>query len=325
MRCQTVYCIMQMAHPLNQSPAADQPMGLPCRQLLDLKTELGEGLLWDAERHRLLMTDIVKGRLIDIDVDAGTSRSWTFDETLGWVLKTGRPGAYLLGLRSGIAGFDIEQPECLQWINRDFPGHPSHRLNDACADAQGRVWYGSMSNADPMTQGGELASYAPKDGMQIHDCRFTVTNGPVVSADGQHLYFNDTLKGTVYRYRKSADGGTLSERLVFAQFDGTQGLPDGMCLDAGGHLWVAMWGGGSVVQLDPGGCVVRRVAIPAKNVTNVCFFGSGLDRLVVSSSTIDMSDDDRKRYPQAGALFEVLNHGCVGLPTHRVNMDSSWT
>ena len=299
-------------------------MDLACLPLLDLKMDLGEGLLWDAERGRLLMTDIVNGRLLDIDIDEGVSEFWQFDEPLAWVLKTTCRGVYLLGLRSGIACFDIEQPSRLRWINRDFPGNPSCRLNDACADPQGKIWYGSMNSVNPSAEDGQLASFSIKDGLHLHDSQFTVTNGPVVSADGQHLYLNDTLQGTVYRYRISPNGADLSNREVFVQFDSSQGHPDGMCFDTSGHLWIALWGMGKLVRIDPNGHLINRVAVPAKNVTNVCFCGPDRDRLIVSSAAIDMSDADHQRYPHAGSLFEVLNHGCVGLLTHWVNVDSLW-
>ena len=295
-------------------------MDLTCRKLLDLKTDLGEGLLWDSQRGRLLMTDIVNGRLLDINIDQGVSKFWQFDEPLGWVLKTPRLGVYLLGLGSGIACFKIDQPSRLRWINRDFPSNPSCRLNDACTDSQGKIWYGSMNNVNPAAKDGQLASFSLKDGLHVHDSQFTVTNGPVVSADGQHLYLNDTQRGKVYRYQISPNGAELSSREVFAQFDSLQGYPDGMCFDAQGYLWVALWGGASIVKLDSMGHVRCQLPVPAKNVTNLCFCGPDQDRLIVSSATIDMSDDDHERYPNAGALFEVLNHGSSGLPTNCTDM-----
>ena len=300
-------------------------MNLICRKLLDLKTDLGEGLLWDAERERLLMTDIVNCRLLEINIDERVSRFWVFDEPLGWVLKTTHRGGYLLGLSSGIAYFNIYQPSQLQWINRDFPSNPSCRLNDACADPQGNIWFGSMDSLNPYANNGQLASFSPTDGLHVHDDQFTVTNGPVVSADGQYLYLNDTLRGTVYRYQVLPNGLELSNREVFAQFDILQGCPDGMCFDAQGFLWVALWGGASVVQLDRMGSVIRQVSVPAKNVTNLCFCGPNMDRLIVSSSTIDMSELDHDQYPNAGSLFEVVDHECSGIVMNNVIMDSLWT
>lgn len=298
---------------------------LECRQLPELKTDLGEGLVWDAQRERLLMTDILNGRLLDIDIDTATVRSWQFDEPLAWVLKTADTGVYLLGLRSGIACFDTVRHDHLHWMNQDFPGHAGLRLNDACVDARGKVWYGSMNSDLPSATDGQLASFSSQEGVRIHDRHFTVTNGPVVSADGQHLYLNDTLKGTVYRYRMSPNGDAVSDRQVFAQFDLAHGHPDGMCFDSNGHLWIALWGSASLVQLDPNGRVLRYVPVPAKNVTNVCFCGPRLDRLLVSTARIDMSPEEHRQYPLAGALFEVLNHGCIGLPTHSATLDLTWT
>jgi len=101
---------MMLTNQIGGKKKDTKDMNLGCHQLLDLKTDLGEGLLWDAERRRLLMTDIVNGLLIDIDIDEGLSQFWQFDESLAWVLKTKHRGAYILGLRSGIALFVIEQP-----------------------------------------------------------------------------------------------------------------------------------------------------------------------------------------------------------------------
>lgn len=295
-----------------------------CRPLCAVGADLGEGLLWDARRQRLLMTDILKGQLLELDIDAASVRSWTLDEPLAWVLMTRRLGIYALGLRSGIALWDVARPSSWQWVNRDFPGPPPLRLNDACADAHGRVWYGSMNSADPQARDGRLASFLPSEGLRIHDDLFTVTNGPVVSANGRYLFFNDTLRGAVYRYRLSSDGASVMDREVFAQFEAEQGFPDGMCLDSQGHLWVALWGAAAVVELDTEGQVLRRVAVPAKNVTNVCFAGPELNRLIVSSAAIDMSPDEHRRYPHAGDVFEVMHHDRKGLPTHFASLDGSW-
>lgn len=297
---------------------------LPCEPLCGVNADLGEGLLWDADRQRLLMTDIMQGQLLDIDIASSVIQRWTFDEPLAWVLKTRRVGVYALGLRSGVALFDLSRPSSVHWVNREFPGQPRLRLNDACADAHGRVWYGSMNSADPGASDGRLASLLPSEGLRIHDDGFTVTNGPLVSADGRCLFFNDTLRGTVYRYRLSSDGASVTDREVFAQFEAEQGFPDGMCLDSQGHLWVALWGAAAVVELDAEGQVLRRVAVPAKNVTNVCFAGPALDRLIVSSAAIDMSPDEQRRYPHAGDLFEVMHHERTGLLPHCASLDGPW-
>jgi len=298
---------------------------MDCKPITQLRCELGEGLLWDDRTGHLLMTDITRGRLIQVDLASENVQSWSFDEPLAWVLKTATPETCLLGLKSGIALFDSKNPDTWHWVNRDFPGHPALRLNDACVGADGSIWYGSMNMTDPSGQEGQLARFSIGDGLQIHDQGFGVTNGPVISPDGLFLFFSDTLAGIVYRYRLSADAKSLNDREVFTQFDASLGLPDGMCFDNQGHLWIALWGGACIVQLDPQGQLIQKITVPALNVTNVCFGGPSLNRLLVSTASIAMSPEDQQRFPASGALFEVLNHCCVGVPTYCVEGVASWT
>jgi xylono-1,5-lactonase len=282
-------------------------------------------LLWDYHTGHLLMTDITQGKLMEVHLDSESVRSWQFDEPLAWVLKTTDSKKYVLGLKSGIAIFDTKDPGGLHWINNDFPGHQLLRLNDACVAPGGLIWYGSMNMVDSSGKDGQLASFSISDGLQIHDQGFTVTNGPVISPDGQSLFFSDTLQATIYRYRLSADSKSLLDRQVFARFDADQGYPDGMCFDKQGNLWIAMWGAASIVQLDPHGLPLLRISVPALNVTNVCFCGPSLDRLMVSTASIDMGPEEMQQFPESGALFEVLNHHSAGVPTYSVKLDSSWT
>lgn len=271
------------------------------------------------------MTDILKGVLIEIDIESGSKRYWQFNEPIAWVLPTKLYGKYLIGLKSGIGLFDTCNSDSFIWINRGFPSVSHCRLNDACVDSSGKVWFGSMNILNPTLKDGRLASFSPSDGLCIHDDGFTVTNGPVISPDGKYLFFNDTLQGIVYRYRFSADQGKLRDRQVFAKFGEEQGYPDGMCFDVEGNLWIALWGGASVVQLDTNGRFLQKISIPAKNVTNLCFCGPRLDRLLVSTASIGLSEEDAGRYPDSGGLFEINNHFSAGVAPYLATVDPLWT
>lgn len=295
------------------------------KQIFNLKAELGEGLVWDCSSERMLMTDIMKGRLIEIDIESGSNRYWQFNEPLAWVLPTKTNGKYFLGLKSGVGLFDIYRPDNIFWINQGFPGKSHCRLNDACVDSSGNVWYGSMNILNPTLKDGCLASFSPSDGLYIHDDGFTVTNGPVISPDGKYLFLNDTLQGIVYRYCFSADLRKLCDRQVFAKFGEEQGYPDGMCFDAEGNLWIALWGGASVVQLDARGRFLQKISIPAPNVTNLCFCGPQLDRLLVSTASIGLTEEEAESYPASGGLFEISKHCSAGIAPYLATVDSLWT
>lgn len=301
------------------------PMVDHCKPLPGVRCDLGEGLVWNDRTHRLMMTDIVNGKLLELDIDSDARRSWSFDEALAWVLPTPFANQYLLGLQSGMALFDLENPGEVRWVNRAFPATSDCRLNDACADETGRVWYGSMNMRTPTAPDGQLASFSPGEGLRIHDSGYTVTNGPVVSPDGRFLFLNDTLQGRVYRYALDTAAGVLSDRQVFAAFDAGDGYPDGMCFDAQGHLWIALWGGASVVQLDHTGQVLRKIAVPAPHVTNVCFGGERCDRLLVSTATVALSAAEAQRYPAAGGVFEIGGHHTAGICPYPAILDPVWT
>ena len=294
------------------------------RKVFGFKCDLGEGLVWDGNSKRMLMTDIMKGKLIEIDVESSSHRCWQFNEPLAWVLPTKLNGKYLLGLKSGVGLWDICKPDNVSWINQDFPGESYCRLNDACVDSSGKIWYGSMNMLNPSSRDGQLASFSPSDGLCIHDDGFTVTNGPVISPDGNYLFINDTLQGLVYRYRFSPDQGKLRDRQVFAKFAEDQGYPDGMCFDGDGNLWIALWGGASVIQLDANGRFLQKISIPVQNVTNLCFCGPRLDRLLVSTASIGLSEEEARRYPDSGGLFEIKNHFSAGITTYQATVDPLW-
>jgi D-xylonolactonase len=294
-------------------------------QVFSIKCDLGEGLIWDDRSNRLLMTDITQGKLIEIDIQSTANRHWQFNEPLAWVLPTTLGNKYLLGLKSGIALFDIHRPENITWVNQDFPEKDYCRLNDACVDSTGRVWYGSMNISNPYLSDGQLASFSSKEGLHIHDEGFKVTNGPVTSLDGEFLFFNDTLQGYVYRYRFERHLGKLSDRQVFIKFSTDQGCPDGMCFDVEGNLWIALWGGASVAQVSPIGKLLRKISIPAPNVTNLCFCGPELDRLIVSTASIGLSDEEIQRYPASGGLLEICGHQSAGVAPYHAIMEPLWT
>jgi gluconolactonase len=72
-----------------------------------------------------------------------------------------------------------------------------------------------------------------------------------------------------------------------------EGAPDGLAFDTAGCVWVAIAGGGRVERFTPAGRVDRRLAVPARMVTSVCFAGDDLRELIVV--TADRTDEPSLR------------------------------
>lgn len=293
-----------------------------CTPYINKAFALGEGLVWDANDQSILMTDILKKLFLKINPKTKTYESWSFQEPIGWVFPTKTKNIYLVGLQSGIALFNTHYPKNLNWIDKSFPEKKYCRLNDACIDSHARIWYGSMNNVDNSAKDGEVASYSTGEGLKIHDRGFSVVNGPLISPDEKFMYINDTLEGIIYRYDFSVNHGTIKNKQIFLKFSPTDGFPDGMCFDKENNLWVAMWGSGCIMRIHPNGNILKKIHLPAPNITNICFFGKDNKNLLVSSASIGIKKDEINKYPFAGYLFEIKNHDTQGIPTHTASINN---
>jgi len=283
--------------------------------VLHLLAVLGEGLHWDSSRARLLMTDIHGARCIRWRLDAEGWDELRLPERVGWVIPAA-DGRLLLGLQSGFALATLgvgPDDVALDWIARPFSG-TSLRLNDAKADSTGAVWAGSMNNDDESRSDGCLFRLSPDGQLEVVDTGYMVANGPAISPDENLMLHTDSGRRTIYAFDLNVPAGKITNRRVWKQFTESEGYPDGMCFDAEGCVWVAHWGAGCVSCFAPDGALLRRISLPTSHITNVCFGGPDLDRLFVSSARAGLSQDQLSREPLAGALFEVLEPGAIGLP-----------
>ena len=70
--------------------------------------------------------------------------------------------------------------------------------------------------------------------------------------------------------------------------DREPGVPDGMCMDGEGNLWIAMWGAGQILCCDPeNGRVRDRLEVPDLLVSCCTFGGRDMDRLYVTTARDD--------------------------------------
>ena len=83
--------------------------------------------------------------------------------------------------------------------------------------------------------------------------------------------------------------------------------PDGLTIDANGHLWSALNGGGRVVKINPeSGRVEQSIAINAGPLTtSLAFGGANLDELYVTVAYKNKGPDQRSNYPNAGRVHRI--------------------
>ncbi|PDH66411.1 MAG: gluconolaconase [Sphingomonadaceae bacterium MED-G03] len=272
----------------------------------DVADRLGEGTLWSARDNAVYWVDILAPALNRLSLADGAVTRIVMPEPLGWVAER-QAGGFIGGFQGGFAEIHLD-PLTITPIGDPEPHFPGNRMNDGKADAQGHIWCGTMDMAEEHDRGA-LYRLAPDRSWTRVDSDYRVPNGPCFSPCGQWLYHSDTAKRQMYRFRRTETGAT--DREPFIRFEEADGYPDGMTVDAEGHIWVAHWGGGRISRFTPDGTLDRAIPMPARQVTNICFAGPDLDRMFVSSAAVGLDDPSE----HDGGFFEV-DSGVRGVPTH---------
>jgi L-arabinonolactonase len=284
--------------------------------LIDVKTTLGEGPLWDAEQERLYFIDSFDGRVFRTTVDGGELRAWDVPAKIGsMALRKDGKGA-IVSLQTGFHALDFGTGD-VELIHDPEPDLPANRLNDGKVDRRGRFFAGSMDTQEAGAFG-SLYRLDPDFSVTRIDKDIVCSNGPCFSPDDKTFYFNDTWSGEIWAYDYDLATGTASNRRTFAKVDMSRGgAADGSTVDAEGFLWNALVYDGRLVRYAPDGSIDRIIDMPVKKITSVMFGGPKLDILFVTS----MAKPPLPRFPddgvQRGSLFAIYDLGTRGIPEPR--------
>ena len=265
---------------------------------------LGEGPIW--ADGALWFVDIKSDRLHRFTPNDGNLASWATPSPPGWILPM-ENGGWLVGLRSGLHRFDPVS-NAFSMVSRVEDDRPGNRLNDATVDPSGRLWFGSMDDAETAKTG---AIYRAdfRGVAQVRD-GIRITNGPAVAPDGRTLYHVDTLAGRIAVCTIDAAGDLIDE-CDFALIESADGYPDGPVVDAEGCVWVGLFGGWGVRRYDPAGALMTDVRFPVANVTKIAFAPDGVAYATTATKGLDAAA--RARQPLAGDLF-AFDAGVAGQP-----------
>ncbi|TIX50976.1 SMP-30/gluconolactonase/LRE family protein [Alteraurantiacibacter aquimixticola] len=275
-------------------------LNIPTRQLLDVGSKLGEGVLWDAERKVVWFVDIKQHRLWHYDPATGSNAMAEAPGQIGWALPADN-GLLLCGLQDGLYLFDPATQTFEEYMQ--VPGEPAHnRLNDACTDPWGRVWFGSMDDAEEEASGrfyvfdqGEIRPAGPAG--------ITITNGPAVSAQGDRIYFTDTTAQKIMVADLSPTGVSEARPFVDTGALFPEAYPDGPIVDADDHVWTGLYLGSRVARFSPDGELVAEIEFDARDVTKMCLGGPDFRTGYVTTATKNLEPEQFAEYPHAGSLL----------------------
>ncbi len=279
---------------------------------LDCCADLGEGPWWDRQTHSLLWLDLFEGRIHSFDPSSGADTSIDLGQPVGgFALRT--DGGILAAVRDGVGFADrgVDGLELVLPIEREVV---ANRANDGACDAAGRFWYGTMAY-DQTPGAGTVYRIDPDLTVTPVIAGTTTSNGIDWSPDNRTMYHADTGTGTVTAYEYDLATGRPSNPAGIFSAPAGAGSPDGLCVDAHGDLWVAMWGGSAVLRLSPDGELTQRIPVPAALVTSVAFGGSALDELYITTARTGRTAEELVSEPHAGSIFH-LRPGAEGIAPH---------
>lgn len=253
-----------------------------------------EGLRWRLDR--LWFTDVEARRVYCCD-------------TNGIVLKAFDTAHHPVGLGWDAAGtllISTLERRILRYDGRDVDesidlgDHVPYNGNDLVTDAGGRAYYGSVGA--PMDRPSELSGAGSIVMVDAEGTPRTVAeglsfpNGMVLTPDGSTLIVAESIGRCLTAFRVAPDG-SLSDRAVFAALDT---IPDGICLDADGAVWVACPTTAEVRRVREGGEVLERIET-GRTVLDVELGGDDGQTLYVATAP-DISHTKAGLGPHTGKI-----------------------
>ena len=268
----------------------------------DAPTVLLDGLLFPEgprwHEGRLWFSDIHQHRVMTVDLEgnpAVAAECFFRPSGLGF-LDDGSPLVVdMLGRR--VMRIEGGTPRAFA----DLGALASEACNDMVVDAQGRAYVSSLGRRGPpdTPRPSELRPLAPhvvdyfieagvantpepseimlvdRDGStQLAAGGVLSPNGLVITPDGGTLIAAETYGNRLAAFEIAADG-SLQNRRVFAEVG--QALPDGICLDAEGAVWMASPYTYEFLRVRDGGEIADRIALPEGKLAVACMLG-GEDR-----------------------------------------------
>ena len=234
-----------------------------------------EGKLWfsDADSKKVMTIDLDENQETIVEMQNSPSGlGWTPDNKL------------LVVSMQDQRLFMLDNDELTEVA--DLSNFATYSCNDMVVDKQGRAYIGyfgfDWAIGAPFVPA-EVILVTPDGKARVVAENMAFPNGSVITPDDRTLIVAETFAARLTAFTIQEDG-SLSERRVWAQL--RSGVPDGICLDEEGAIWMAAPGIGKVLRVLEGGTVSHKVKVSTQ--AYACMLG-GPNRttLYVTTSTHD--------------------------------------
>lgn len=270
------------------------------KPIFDIQPEHGEGPIWCPIQKKFYCVDLLKGSYFKVDWYTSNSEEFNAGQELG-VMALCDNGKVIAGVRDGFGFFD-ESSRHLDLIdNSPEIDIKERRMNDGAVDPKGRFFAGTMEY-DGANPTGKLYCLHKDNRWTCLEEHIYITNGMGWSPNKHTYCMIDTFRNVMYAYDYNIETAEITNRRPYIQWNKDE-YPDGMCIDAEGGFWVAMWLGSKVSHFDAKGTWIEDIHVPVLHTTSCCFAGEDLKTLIITTSHLNLSIEEKVKNPLAGRCF----------------------
>jgi sugar lactone lactonase YvrE len=215
----------------------------------------------------------------------------------------------IISTKDGFEYLNIENKKITQIINPE-KDKPNNRFNDGKCDKNGVYFAGTMDNNEEKING-SLYSF---DGVNVSkkETNLFISNGLGWNKSSTKFYLTDSPKRVIYVYDYDLKTSNITNKKIFVNIPEKDGFPDGLCIDEEDYIWSAHWNGSKITRYNPNGEIDSIYKLPVPKVTSCCFGGKNLDKLFITTASIDLNEEELEKAPLSGYTF-ILDTKVKGL------------
>ena len=184
--------------------------------------------------------------------------------------------------------------------------------NDMVVDAKGRAYVGNFGfdlHAGEKPRTTTLVMVTPEGQVRVVAENLMFPNGTVITPDGGTLIVGESFGAKLTAFDIAADGSLSNPRLWanIAPF-----VPDGICLDAEGAIWVSAATGSTVIRVKEGGEIAEKITVETD--TFACMLGGPGRKTLFVLTAASSNPDECKKSPSGRIEITEVDVAGAGLP-----------